>query len=307
MKPIFKLLLLVILASLLSTGCTPITTPLPPIETASPMPPTDTIEPTASSTATETPTATPLPGVEVLPLDRFARGNPWLPLDEDAQPVIQGLFFDLQVPPFNDVLIRQAFAYAIDREAAVAVAKAYLGNYALASTFIPSQILGRDLYGEVGISYDPAKAQELLGKSGITDPATLPPITMIAPAYGTKYPYARTLIANKIAAMWQENLGITVTVRSLNFPQMAEARQSGTIGIIFLGWLAGSDPDIINVVFHSNSENNQWHYNSATFDNLVKRAAFLLDPAERQPLYIEAERLVCEIDTVVYPLYVQLP
>jgi oligopeptide transport system substrate-binding protein len=234
---------------------------------------------------------------------------PWLPIDPDDYPVIQTLIFNLQVPPFNNVKARQAFSYAIDREAALAAANPYLGNFRYASTFTPAQTLGRDLYGEVGISYDPARALELLQEAGVSAPSSFPSVTLIVPAYGTTYPYARTLIANKLAEMWQTNLGITVKVLSLTMPEMKAAREAGGVAIIFQGWVNDkNDPDsFMRDLLRSDSSNNLGHYYNTAYDALVDQAFSRKDPGERQALYIEAERLLCETDAAVYPLYVPLP
>jgi ABC-type oligopeptide transport system substrate-binding subunit len=44
-------------------------------------------------------------------------------------------------------------------------------------------------------------------------------------------------------------------------------------------------------------------FSNPEFDYLVERAASLSDPAERQSLYVQAERILCEAETAIIPLY----
>ncbi|HLC05475.1 MAG TPA: ABC transporter substrate-binding protein, partial [Anaerolineales bacterium] len=160
-------------------GCAPAPTPaptpspVPPTFTPSPVPPTPTPEPT--STATASPTPTPLPGLLVLPVDTLDNRIPWLQMDKSARPGVYYFYFNLAKPPFNNVLVRQAFAAAIDREALVEIAKKYKATDPRPATSLtPPGTLGRDLYGEVGIPFDPTRAKELLTQAGYTDSSSFP-------------------------------------------------------------------------------------------------------------------------------------
>ena len=155
------------------------TEPPVPTMTSSPVPPTATITPSPiPPTETPIPSPTPLPGKLVLPVDTLGKSIPWLPMDESARPVTDYVAFNTLHPPFNSALVRRAFAHAVDRQVITDMATKYKKTrYPISSTTLtPPEILGRDLYNEVGAGFDPEKARELLTQAGYSDPSSFPMI-----------------------------------------------------------------------------------------------------------------------------------
>lgn len=174
-----------------------------------------------------------------------------------------------------------------------------------ATTFIPPQTLGRNLYGEVGINFDPEKARELLAQAGYQDTSSFPKVTFIVNSYGDTAPGARFNMARVMAEMWLTNLGVTVEVKALEPASFSDWIKSNPPALFWIGWLPGSgnDPDFIILTYQSGSEWNYGFFSNAEFDSLVGRAAAVHDPATRQGLYIEAERVLCEKEAGIIPLY----
>jgi ABC-type transport system substrate-binding protein len=277
---------------------------IPPTSTPSPIPPTLTPEPTA--TAKVTPSPTPLPGSVVYPVDSLGTSIPWLRLDRSRWPSIFIVTINNQIPPFNNPLVRQAFAASIDRDIIVEMAeKWYAIDPTPATTFIPPLTLGRDLYGEVGINFDPTRAKDLLTQAGYTDTSSFPKVTFIVNSYGEIAPGARFNMANSMANMWHTYLGVAIEVQVMQPPGFGERLKSNPPELFWNGWLPdpGNDPDHIITIFRSDSEFNYGQFSNPDFDSLIDRAALSHDPAERQVLYIQAERLLCETEAAVIPLY----
>ena len=297
---------LVVLTVLLS-GCAPASTPaptsVPSTFTPSPIPPTFTPEPTA--TATLIPLPTSLPGSVVIPLDSFGKSIPWLPLDKTAMPETYFFYFNLSKPPFNNVLVRQAFAAAIDRKALVEIAKKYgARNPEPATTFTPSVTLGRDLYNEVGIPFNPAHAKDLLAQAGYTDASKFPPVTLLSSVAGSAVPGFHVKITDTMVDMWQQNLGVKVTVQTLDRGTFFSRIASDPPEIFRLILFAdNNDPNDFLPVFQSGAEYNYGKFSNSDFDKLVDRAAKISDPAQRQELYIQAERILCETETAILPIF----
>ncbi len=275
--------------------------------TPHPLPPSPIYSTTpARESPTDTPSPTPLPGLEVIPLTSMGSNIPWLPLDRTRWPTVHVVTFNIKLPPFDNPLVRKAFAAAIDKNAIVAMAENYYEvDPTPATTFIPPQTLGRDLYGVVGIDFDPAKAKELLTQAGYSNSAAFPKVVLIVNSAGDTAPGARYNIAKAMADMWQTYLGVTVEVQALRYPTFGERIHTNPPELFWVGWVPepGSDPDSIRPIYHSGGEYNYGHFSNADFDALVDRAASIHDPATRQALYIEAERVLCETEVGIIPLY----
>ena len=301
---------------LVISGCSPASmpeptsSPVPPTFTPSPIPPTFTPEPT--QTATLVPSPTPLPGSIVLPVDTLGKNNPWLPLDKKVTPGVNYVGFNTIKPPFNSAIVRQAFAYSVDREAIAEKAKSFgAKNVTPATTLTPPQTLGRDLYGVVGTNYDPQKAKDLLAQAGYTDPSKFPNVVFLVNYNGGgAVPGARVNMANAIAKMWQDNLGIKVEVQIISsFQDYNNRLATNPPDLFWFGWAADyNDPanffdDIFSPKGLYHGDPNRGHFANPDLTDLMDRAEKSQDPAERQALYIEAERLVCETEAAVIPLY----
>ena len=309
MKHRLTLTLLLVLAA----GCSakPISDPTtaPPVltMTSSPIPATATFTPSPiPPTATLIPSPTPLPGLLVLPVDTLGKTIPWLPLDETARPGVHFVGFNTLHPPFNSALVRQAFAYAIDRQVILEMAQKYkASNPSPATTLTPPETLGRDLYNKVGAVFDPQRAKELLTEAGYSDPSAFPAVTLIVNSYGDIAPGARFNMATAMAEMWKTHLGVTVNVEAMKPPGFGDRLRSNPPEMYWLGWVADyNDPDnFLRGIFRSSSEYNHGKYTNFKFDQLVDRAKNIMNPAERQELYILAERLLCETDVALIPLY----
>jgi ABC-type transport system substrate-binding protein len=304
MKHCIALILLLVLM----VGCAPEPAPITePTMTASPIPATATFTPSpVPPTETLTPFPTPLPGKLVYPIDTLGNSIPWLPVDENARPAVHSIFFNTQLPPFNSALVRRAFAHAIDRQVIYEMAAKYKAREpSPATTFTPAKALGRDLYNDVGAQFDAVKAKELLTEAGYADPSAFPVVTIIVNAYGDIAPGARFNMATVMTEMWKTHLGVTVKVEVIqSFQDYGNRVQTNPPEMFWNGWVNENDPDaFLRGIFHSRSEYNYGRFSNPEFDNLVIQAATSREPLERQELYIQAERILCETEAALIPLY----
>ena len=115
--------------------------------------------------------------------------------------------------PFDDPLVRQAFAKALDRSLLTDLAKTLTPEkeYAPATTFTPPNILGLDLYDKVGLSYDPEYANQLLEEAGYPGGRGLPEITLW---YQETEDGFHQKIAEAVRAQWNAVFGIEVNLGS---------------------------------------------------------------------------------------------
>jgi oligopeptide transport system substrate-binding protein len=299
-----KLIALIIMVTLL-TACAPqpASTPVPPSTPVSAPISTATTHPTA----TLEPTPTPLPGTVVIPISEMADGIPWLEMVSNSLPTSRFAYFNTVEAPFDEVLVRKAFAAATDRDVIVAVAEKYgMRDPAPATTIVNPDVLGRDLYDEVGIPYDPELAREYFNEAGYSDGSSFPELSFLVTVYPDgRIPAFNEKVADALVAMWQETLGIKMTVVSLSANSYRELQASNPPGVFLLGWAADvNDPDnYLRNMFRTNAVANFGRFSNAHFDSLIDTASSVPIPSRRQELYIQAERLLCEEEVVVIPLY----
>jgi ABC-type transport system substrate-binding protein len=287
-----------IMSIVVLSGCATATSPTPIPSTLTPSAIPQTSTPEATATSTLPPSPTPIPGEVTIPIETLGTSIPWLPLEKGSTPTTYFFVFNISKPPFDNSLVRQAFTAAIDQTALIDTVRE-IGvkthqDHKPATSFIPPQTLGRDLYDEVGISFDPALAKNLLSQAGYADPSTFPVIT-VSDEYG---------LSTAMAEMWEKHLGIKVNV---------EIKQQGYMQSIFqnppeiygVWWFADlNDPDnFMREVFYSTSSNNLSGFSNSDFDSLIDNAAQSTNPLERQEIYIKAEILLCETEAALIPIY----
>ena len=210
--------------------------------------------------------------------------------------------FNVSKPPMDNVKLRQALSYAIDRQKLIdTVLK---GGQRPAKTFACPGIFGSpaDDPNFVGVSYDPAKAKQLLAESGYTG---TPEITLM---FNTSEGHQR--IAQFIQQSWKDTLGIDVKLANQEWKVYLKTVNEDAPQIYRLGWCADY-PDENNwvlEVFHPTKGSNspKWSPNDPAaqrFMKAVEDAAATSDPKERARLYFEAEKILVEEQAIIAPIY----
>lgn len=304
----------IILIILLLTACA---SPPPQITQEPQATPTlvPTLSPSETATQTQEPTAEPLPGVEIIPIDQMAKQIPWLDAPAGRTPATLYFGFNVNTSPFNNLLVRQAFAAAVDREAIVQNAlRLGWDNAVPATTLIPAEILGRRLYNEVGIAFDPERARELLAEAGYSDPSTFPTIKLSTNLrFESAAPGSYIQFTQALAQMREENLGVNIEIREFSdsgqyFAFLTENSNEVDIHRAGFSWTdqGKMDPHWVMEIFYSESQYadfNYSNYRNREYDSLIRKGFLTTDPATRQEIYIEAERLLVEDEAVIIPIF----
>lgn len=198
--------------------------------------------------------------------------------------------FDARRPPFDDVNVRRAFSLAFDRQKYLDIV---LGGHALpAIGLYPPGLPGFDVALE-GLPYDPAQARQTLEQSRYGGPEGLPPIVFTDAGIGS---YIGPGVA-AMAEMWEQNLGVIITIENLEPNYYLEQIYSGNHGqLISSGWCADyPDPEnFADVLFHSGSSQNNGGYSNPQLDALLEEARTEGDVTRRIAMYQQAERILVE-------------
>lgn len=239
-----------------------------------------------------------LTGVSRYDADRFL--DPTEPLHSE---LITGVdlctnyvVFDTTRPPFDDVNVRKAFTMAFDRQKYIDVV---LSGHALpANGLYPPALPGFNLALK-GLPYDPAHARELLQQSKYGGPEGLPSIVFTDAGTGT---YVSGDVA-AMAQMWQQNLGVTITVENIEPNYYLDQIYAGNHGqMISSGWCADyPDPEnFADVLFHSGSSQNNGGYSNPQLDALLEAARVEQDVTKRIAMYQRAEQMIVDDAPVLF-------
>ena len=236
-------------------------------------------------------------------LDR-AKSDPVLSKDFYNGPafVLYYYTFDANKPPFDNVLVRKAFAAAIDK--ATITEKITRGGQVPAGTMTPPGSFGHiPPSEEVGIPFDANQAKKYLAEAGYPDGEGLAPISL-----GYNASEINANVAQAIQKMWLDSLGVEVELKGFD-SGYNDAVSAGAFNVHRHGW--GMDfPDAHNVlgeIFRSKAKHGDASFSVflqiPEFDQLIDSAAVETDPGKRYAMYLEAERILVEEYAASIPLY----
>ena len=189
--------------------------------------------------------------------------------------------------PFTDQKVREAFAYALDRDAWVQDVDGGLSIPTL--TWIPPGYPGFQ-EGETRWGYDPAKALEALAASSYGSVENLPEIEV------TFADSPRNRVRHEwLVAKWKEVFGdaLKITLNPVEATTYtALTKDIETTPLVYrLGWCADyPDPqNWLSVYWKTGAFGERIGYSNPEFDALVDQADVELDPAKRAELYAQAQ------------------
>lgn len=198
------------------------------------------------------------------------------------------LGFNLQDPALQDVRVRRAIAYALDREAVVR----YLfgGETRLANALLPPEHWAGNPHLQ-GYDYDPDKARALLAQAGYSQAH---PLQLV---YKTTSDPFRV----RIATILQQELarvGIEVRLISFDWATFYADIKAGRFQLYSLSWVGIKSPDIFRYVFHSEAAPpagaNRGRYADPETDRLIERAEQAQDLEQRARLYRQLQARLLE-------------
>jgi peptide/nickel transport system substrate-binding protein len=207
---------------------------------------------------------------------------------------ISYLAFNTQQPPFDDVRVRRAANFAINKEPIVKLG--FQGRAIAADTPLPPTIWG---YHTPATRYhhDPALARKLLADAE-ADGAFDPDRTYMLYAPTTPRPYLPQ--PERVARFLQASLaqaGIRTELVLQPYPEHRAAIQAGKHDLCVFGWVGDTgDPDnFLYVLLHSNQSNtdkgaqNVALYQDAEVDRMLLDAQAATSEATRAALYASVQ------------------
>jgi len=193
------------------------------------------------------------------------------------------LFFNNKMPPFDNAAVRQAFAYATNKQ--VLTTAIFKAAAVPAPTIIPPGMPGYQANYQ-GLAYNPDKAKALL-QSVYPDVTKVPTIT-----FSFANEQVSTAEAVALQQMWQSALGIQVKLLPVELAAYNMETANHQVQFGFIQWTADfPDPyDWLTLNLTSSAPNNNGSWNNPTFNATVMQAEQATGDA-RLALYNQAEQV----------------
>ncbi|MFN2412930.1 MAG: peptide ABC transporter substrate-binding protein [Pyrinomonadaceae bacterium] len=225
--------------------------------------------------------------------------------------------FNLTMPPFNNLKVRQAFSLALDRGALSQFRKVTKPLYDLTPTGIfPEYDKARARVSEEervkqgktpeqwkarSNNFDPARARQLLAEAGFPveqngNRFSVPsfPTDKVALTFNTNE--SNRQIAEFIQAQWKQNLGVTVPLKNMEFKTFLPLRNALQYDGLAQSLWSGDymDPYTFLSLHYGKQNDGGSGFADPKYDKMLDDANNELDPQKRFEMLARAEAYVME-------------
>lgn len=214
-------------------------------------------------------------------------------IHEGAMNLVQAMYLNNAVKPFDDVRVRQALCYAVDKQGIIDIAFAGYGHP-----------LGSSMYPAFGKYFDDAltnyytpnveKAKALLAEAGYPDGFSM---TITVPSNYSPHIDTAQVIVEQL-----RQIGVTAEIQLVEWGTWlsdvyaGRNYQSTVVGVDASNMTAQA----MLARFASTASNNFTNYNNAEYDALFAQALTSFDDAEQTAIYRQMEANLTENAANVY-------
>ncbi len=220
------------------------------------------------------------------------------------------LTFNCSQPPLNDVRVRQAIAYAVDREGMIR--DLLLGQGKIAHSILPEESWAYSP-GHT-YSFDPAMAKKLLDEGGLKDPDGDGPRMRFAKPVVFKVSGSNVSGKNYAGVMqnYLKNIGVPMAIETAELNTLFDELRRGNFQIFYGQWVGGNqDPIFFKDLFatseiptETRAARNRSRYSNKELDALIDEAVNTFDREKAKVLYARIQDIVTR-DVPVFPLWYQ--
>ncbi|WP_250527320.1 ABC transporter substrate-binding protein [Caballeronia sp. GAWG2-1] len=224
--------------------------------------------------------------IDIRPIEK----QPGIVLDPGPASRWYALQWQIDRPPFNNPLVRQAIAHAVDRKRIVEILMN--GKVPIAESIAPPGAWWFDASVK-SYPYDPAKARALLSQAGVANLT----VNLSTP---------QIMLMQQIDQLVQEQLkavGVTVKLDPIAQSDWYPRLSQGLINFSPIRWAQRPDPDgLFPLLFGSTGAQNSTKYHNPEVDKLLQQARDAIDQPTRKKLYGEIEAIITR-DLPYVPLF----
>ncbi len=214
-------------------------------------------------------------------------------IEEGTMNLVQALYLNNAVAPFDNELVRQALSYAVDKQGIIDLAFDGYGS-PIGSSMYPAFGKYFDESLTDYYTYDVEKAKELLAQAGYPDGFDM---TITVPSNYQPHMDTAEVLVQQLAAV-----GVRATIQPIEWESWisdvytGRQFQSTVVGVDAANMTARALLERFTSTYGSNFIN----YNNAEYDQLFQQALATYDDAEQTALYKQMERNLTEHAANVY-------
>ena len=214
-------------------------------------------------------------------------------IEEGTMNLVQAMYLNNAVKPFDDVRVRQALCYAVDKQGILDLAFDGYGH-PLGSSMYPAFTKYYDESLTDYYTQDIQKAKELLAEAGYPNGFDM---TITVPSNYQPHMDTAQVLAEQLKA-----IGVNATILPIEWASWLSDVYSGRD---FQSTVVGVDASSMTARamlsrFESTAHNNFVNYNNAEYDALYAQALSCYDDAEQTEIYRQMERNLTENAANVY-------
>ena len=214
-------------------------------------------------------------------------------IEEGTMNLVQALYLNNAAKPFNDIRVRQALCYAVDKQGIIDIAFAGYGS-PIGSSMYPA--FGKYFDSSLTSHYIPdlQKAKGLLAEAGYPDGFSM---TITVPSNYQPHIDTAQVIANQLA-----QIGVTAEIQLVEWGTWLSDVYAGRN---FQSTVVGVDASNMTARallerFSSTAGNNFINYNNADYDALFEQAVTTFDDAGQTAVYKQMLENLAENAANVY-------
>jgi len=207
-----------------------------------------------------------------------------------------GLQFNTHFEPFGNPLVRQAIAYAVDRDVIINTAFNGVGTpiYGIA---IPDGYMGYSAEKANVFKPDLAKAKALMAEAGYADGFTA---RMLSSSQYSFHQNTAIAVQSELA-----KIGITLTLDMPDWSSRMAKANVGDYDVMVMGSVGEiTDPDWLSNYYYGGEQlvrnNNSAYFDDPTMNELLDRGRSTVDQAEREKIYDQVVDRAIELSPLVF-------
>lgn len=220
------------------------------------------------------------------------KNNPSLTYRQIPSPGFASLQINVAQPPLNNLHVRRAIAFGINRQEILDHVLLGVGLVARGPISPASWAYDKSY---TGLDYDVTKAKAELAQSGVKNVSFTLSYTGGNPTTSQEMQFIQSQL---------QAIGITVNLKQETFTALVADFQTTHYQSVFIGWTGGRDPDsTLYSMFTSHGGFSHTNYADPQIDALLDQGRTVANQAQRIPLYQQAQRLIVESGSRIFLIH----